>query len=207
MAPVERQERRIPLRAEDWVRAALDAATEGGTAAIGIEALAERLGATKGSFYWHFPSRDALVTAALEEWERGETEQVIERFALVRDPVERLRALALGAFLDRTGGLRDAALSASTADPIVGPIVRRVTRRRVEYLTHTFAELGWPPDGARHRALLVYSAYIGLFHHLRADPDRALDDDELRDYTDALVAALVHPYPGADGSRPAGPAS
>ena len=28
------------------------------------------LGMTKGSFYWHFKNRDALVAAALQLWER-----------------------------------------------------------------------------------------------------------------------------------------
>ena len=30
---------------------------------MAVEPLAKRLGATKGSFYWHFDNRDALIAA------------------------------------------------------------------------------------------------------------------------------------------------
>ena len=45
------------LSAEDWAVAALDVIAESGLAAVAVEPLAKRLGVTKGSFYWHFPSR------------------------------------------------------------------------------------------------------------------------------------------------------
>ena len=41
-----------------------------GLAAVAVEPLAARLGATKGSFYWHFRNRDAMLEAALQRWER-----------------------------------------------------------------------------------------------------------------------------------------
>lgn len=57
------------LSKEDWVRAALFAIADGGAAAVAVEPLAARLGATKGSFYWHFRSREQLIAEALEFWE------------------------------------------------------------------------------------------------------------------------------------------
>src|SRR5690606_7033358 len=57
------------LSAADWAQAALDVIAEQGVSAVAVEPLARRLGVTKGSFYWHFPSRDALLQAALERWE------------------------------------------------------------------------------------------------------------------------------------------
>lgn len=176
---------------DDWIQAALDAIAEGGLAAVTIDALAERVEATKGSFYWHFASRDAVVTAALEEWERAESEAVIERVRVVRDPEERLRALTLAAFEDRAGGLRDAALSASAEDPLVGPVLRRVTARRIGYLTELFEELGWVGRRARQRAVMVYASYVGLFHFLRASPDDDLTGGDVRAYTDELLDALT----------------
>ena len=53
------------LSADDWALAALDVIAEQGLAAVAVEPLARRLGVTKGSFYWHFPSREALLVAAL----------------------------------------------------------------------------------------------------------------------------------------------
>ena len=183
--------RRRPLSAADWVEAALTALAEGGLAAVAVEPLARRLGATKGSFYWHFPTRDALIAAALAEWERAETEQVIARVSVVRDPAERLRALAAASIEDRAGGLRDAALAASADHPLVQPVLQRVTARRLAYLSELFVELGWPAAMARRRGLLLYSSYLGLFHYLRATGPADLTDADLRAYSHDLVDAFV----------------
>src|SRR5215469_649514 len=74
MRDASRQRR---LTREDWVSAALGAIATGGLAAVGVEPLATSLGATKGSFYWHFKNRDALLEAAIERWERETTTDVI----------------------------------------------------------------------------------------------------------------------------------
>ena len=91
------------LSASDWIRAATDALVEGGVAAVAVEPLAVRLGTTKGSFYHHFENRDALLTAALDAWERSQTEEVIARLQLIPNPAERLRAVLTHALMDRVG--------------------------------------------------------------------------------------------------------
>src|ERR1700730_1307077 len=112
-----------PLSARDWVRAAMEAIVESGVTAVAVEPLAARLGTTKGSFYHHFPNRDALIVAALEDWEREQTEEVIDRMALIPDPGERLRAILAAALADRAGAIRDAALVASATHPLVEPFL------------------------------------------------------------------------------------
>ena len=89
----DKPDRRGRLSAEDWAQAALDLIAEQGVAAVAVEPLARRLGVTTGSFYWHFPSRDALLQAALERWEKVEQEQVFGQLEAIADPRERLRAL------------------------------------------------------------------------------------------------------------------
>ena len=85
--------RNARLSADDWAQAALDLIAEQGVSAVAVEPLARRLGVTKGSFYWHFPSRDALLQAALERWEAVEQESIFGSLEQVADPRERLRAL------------------------------------------------------------------------------------------------------------------
>src|SRR6266568_7036471 len=65
------------LTRDDWIIAALGAIADGGLAAVGVEPLAARLGATKGSFYWHFENRDALLEAAIRRWEKETTTDVV----------------------------------------------------------------------------------------------------------------------------------
>jgi AcrR family transcriptional regulator len=155
------------LTAGDWIAAAMDAIVREGPAAVAVEPLATRLGATKGSFYHHFANRDALIRATLEEWERAQTEAVIVRVELISHPGERLRAILAAAFGDRPGGIRDAALFAAAAHPLVKPVVNRVTERRVRYFTDRYIELGFPRARARRRALMLYLAYLGIFDAVR----------------------------------------
>jgi AcrR family transcriptional regulator len=180
-----------PLSAADWVRAAIDAILQGGVGAVAIEPLAARLGTTKGSFYHHFENRDALIVAALEEWERHETEVVIARMELIPEPAERLRAIMAAAFGDRAGAIRDAALASSATHPLVKPVVARVTERRLSYMTQVCIEAGLPAPQARRRVLLLYSSYLGLFEYLRVGLGDGFDELELGAYTQELLDALV----------------
>jgi AcrR family transcriptional regulator len=184
-----------PLSAADWVQAAMAAIVEGGVAAVAVEPLALRLGATKGSFYHHFPNRDALIGAAMEDWERAQTEAVIERLELIADPAARLRAVMAAALADRAGGIRDAALLASAGHPLIGPVVERVTGRRLGYMTEMYLGLGYAAPAARRRALLLYSSYLGLFGCLRAGIGGDQDEGDRRAYADELLAVLVPAAP------------
>jgi len=177
------------LSADDWAAAALVALAEGGLAAVAVEPLATRLGATKGSFYWHFANRDALLAATLERWERVGTEDVIAAIEAEPDLVARLPRLLTHA-LD--GGSRvELALQPSAAHPLVAPVLSRVTLRRLDYLTALFRDLGFEPDIARERSVLAYTAYLGHAQLTHATPDAA--PDPLRRYIESVTALLIAP--------------
>jgi AcrR family transcriptional regulator len=178
------------LSSQDWIKAATDALIKDGVASIAVESLAEKLGTTKGSFYHHFKNRDALIVAALEEWEREQTETVIEQLQLIRDPRQRLRAVIEAAITDRDGGIRDAAFLSAAHHLLVRPIVARVTARRLGYMADSFAELGMPRSEAQRRALLLYLSYLGLFNYLKT-LDVALSDGKLESYAQEVVKTLV----------------
>src|SRR3546814_7811782 len=78
------------LTADCWAEAALDAIAGGGLDAVAVEPLARRLGVTKGSFYWHFANRDALLRAALQRWEQTETDDIVARIGPESDPYVRI---------------------------------------------------------------------------------------------------------------------
>ena len=143
--------------AADWTEAALDALARGGLAAVAVEPLAKALGATKGSFYWHFADRKALLEATLELWERRDTERVIAAIDETQDVETRLRNLLRLAFTSvRDGsaggaGTVELALQASAAHPLVAPTLERVTKRRLALLTRLYTELGLSRARARDR--------------------------------------------------------
>jgi AcrR family transcriptional regulator len=182
------------LSAADWTAAALDALATGGIAAVAVEPLAARLGATKGSFYWHFSGRDALLEAALQRWERTDTEDVITGVESVPDARGRLHALlrtALAGDGAYRAGAIELALQSSATHPLVTPALGRVTRRRLDYLAALFAELGFPAAEAERRALLAYTAYLGHAQLAHATPDLAPGERDLPGYVDAVIAVLI----------------
>jgi AcrR family transcriptional regulator len=156
------------LSRDDWIAAALAAVADGGLAAVSVEPLAARLGATKGSFYWHFANRDALLEAAIGRWEKETTTDVAAEITAARDaPASQFRRLVAGvierAEQDRVGP----ALLASAAHPVVAAALERVTAARLTLTATVFERLGFAPAEASRRALLAYSAYLGhgqLFH-------------------------------------------
>ena len=186
------------LTPDDWVAAALSAIAEGGLAAAAVEPLAAHLGATKGSFYWHFANRESLLEAALASWERQTTTEVAARArAAAPDPAGQLRLLitevARIAETDRVG----LALLASAAQPAVAATLDRVTRHRLAILVTLFGELGLPPATARRRALLAYSAYLGHAQLSHTTPGLLPRGPAARhSYLDEVITTLTSRPPG-----------
>ncbi len=146
----------------DWEEAALRALASGGVHAVSIPQLARELGVTKGSFYWHFTSFEELLERSLRRWEERDRD-ALKRLGAVADPRARLEALFREAVdAPQAHGLY-IALSGS-AVPRVSAAIRRVSQKRVAFLVGAYQELGFSGGDARRRALLVYSAYIGLLH-------------------------------------------
>jgi AcrR family transcriptional regulator len=150
------------LTRDDWITAALGAIADGGLAAVGVEPLAARLGTTKGSFYWHFENRDALLEAAISRWEKETTTDVAAELTAAHDaPASQFRRLVVAvierAEQDRVGP----ALLASATHPSVAPALERVTADRLSLIATVLRRLGFSPAEARRRALLAYSAYLG----------------------------------------------
>ncbi len=182
------------LTAHDWTAAAVTALARGGIAAVAVEPIAASLGTTKGSFYWHFGNRDALLEAALLEWERTDTDDVIALVETEPDLHRRLRmllAVALGAGAARPGDRVELALQPTAGHPLVAPVLARVTARRLGYLADLFSALGFPPDEARQRSLLAYTAYLGHAQLAHATPAAAPTGEELSSYVDTVIATLT----------------
>lgn len=152
---------RRQLTPHDWSTAALRAMARGGVAAVSVNTLAGELEATRGSFYWHFKDRDALLTAALELWERDNTTALIVELRDIADPRQRLTALLTTALGQQDVSGLESAVVAHADHPAVAPVLRRVTGRRITYLTQLYTDLGMEPAPARRQAVTAYAAYLG----------------------------------------------
>lgn len=155
---------------DDWTLAALSAMAKGGIAAVAVDPIATELGISRGSFYWHFADRNALLVAALEMWELKATTEIIDAVAKVSDPRKRLEALFCEAFGDEGIAGLEPTLLAHADHPAVAPVLTRVTERRIEFIVRVCTDLGMPPVEARRHAVFIYATYLGWFQLRRAAP-------------------------------------
>ena len=192
MDPTPAKTERPPrLNAADWAQAALDLLGEQGLAAVGVEPLARRLGVTKGSFYWHFKSREALLTAALEHWESVEQETVFGQLEAISDPRERLRKLFLLVAHQAKTHIVYSELLKALDHPLVKPVMERVSERRFDYLCASFRQAGMGRAEAQHRARLAYAAYVGFLQLSLQLHQPRLHHDEFESYVDHVMRTLI----------------
>ena len=162
----KKQERLGP---DDWAEEALRALASGGLKALSVQGLARRLGVTKGSFYWHFKSRDQLLDSALKLWERRGSVQRFAQLDLLEEPRDRLRRLFASTLEDEATLALDFAIQVAADDPRIAPWAKRVNRRWVAWLTGVYWELGLEVEEAHLWALLCYSNYVGFLRIIRTE--------------------------------------
>jgi AcrR family transcriptional regulator len=186
-SPASRQN----LSVEDWARAALDAIAAGGLDAVAVEPLARRLGVTKGSFYWHFANREALIRAALELWERQETDDILDRVEPEPDPYARIVKLFKQANASYRSGRLYLAIAAGEDSPVVSPFVRRVSERRMNYLQECYRDLGFEASQARHWARFAYATFMGNLQIRRDTPEAMPTGPEFNQYLRLMISTLI----------------
>jgi AcrR family transcriptional regulator len=167
-----------------WIETGLRALAAGGPDAVRIEPLAQKLGVSKGGFYWHFTDRNALLEQMLESWERLVIDDVIERVegegGDARARLRRLFALASSnnEFQKVDLAIRDWA----RRDKAVAKRLRRVDNRRMEYMRSLFGDFCANEDDVEVRCMLAFSLFIGS-HFMATDHGR-------RSRADVLALAL-----------------
>lgn len=181
----------------DWVEAALLALARDGLAGVAVESLARSLGATKGSFYWHFTDRAELIAATLKLWEQRETIDVIARIEAISGPRERLTAIVSYAYSGVAAPSAAAGVLGAASDPRVGPVLTRVTRTRLAFVEQLYIDLGLAPEHATRQARLGYALYLGIGELRRADPDGDPTGEARSAYIDLAVNVMVAPARGS----------
>ncbi|MDZ7710363.1 MAG: TetR/AcrR family transcriptional regulator [Roseovarius sp.] len=170
------------LTRNDWLAAGLAALCETGPGALGAEPLARRVGATKGSFYWHFTDVPAYSAALLALW------QAAAETALEPDEGEpaaaRLRACAQAIAAPDPAPALDAepAIRAWAAtDPLAARAVATTDAARLDRLAALLATCGIAnPDMAR----LILGAAIGM----QALGGRQANRDAIGSLVDLILA-------------------
>ncbi len=186
---------------------------------VGVQAICERAGVKKGSFYHFFPSKQALTLAVIEEHLLISKRQILDQaFDPAQPPLERIRRFAARVYevqkelRDLTGQVLgcpfgNLALEMSTQDETLRRELQQVFRRLEGLLRDTVqeavarGELPGPVDAAATaRAMLAYMEGVMLL------AKTANDVELLRQLMPALTRLRVTPAE-ADGAAAAAPAA
>jgi AcrR family transcriptional regulator len=178
------------LSADDWTREALAQMAELGVAAVAVEPIARRLKVTKGSFYWHFPSRDALLQAALERWERDE-QAAYGALQSIQDPGQRLRALFQLITQHNKTHIIYSELLKGAEHPAVQTVLEHVLERRIGFLFSSFRQAGLNQKDALHRARMTYAVYVGFLQLEQANIRNRKPVDGADGYISHMMATLI----------------
>lgn len=178
-----RSARRPRKTRRDWIVAASESLTNFGVEGLRVERLARELGVTKGSFYWHFSTRDELIEAVLDQWEGDSVDRV---FAAVEARGGNARSRLL-LFWREARAVVQSKLDVSLRDWAAYDVraqnaVRRVDSARIRFLREHFYAMGADEADSEARALLMHSLLV-------AEPSTRADDHG-RARTDVIQDAL-----------------
>jgi AcrR family transcriptional regulator len=156
---------RSQLQRFDWLQQALEIFIDEGIDAIRITRLADDLGVTRGSFYWHFQNREDLLDSLVSYWKDKNTAAITESMA-------QASSLANGIFR-----FFETCIDAALFDPRLDLALREWARRspaihalvdaedttRVEALRQFYLRFDYSMPQALIRARVLYYSQIGFY--------------------------------------------
>ena len=147
------------LSKEEWLARSLEVLGKKGASELTVESLAQKLGVTKGSFYWHFKNRDNFFRQLIEYWDEQFTQTVIANISsLGVPPEERLLELMRLVLAKRLDRFEMPVRAWAQQNPALAPLVRSVDRHRMLFVKALFREMGFDEGEAdmRTRIFLTY---------------------------------------------------
>ena len=150
---------RTPRQA--WIDAGLALLGRSGPEAVRIETLAAELGVTRGGFYRQFRSRDELLEAMLDTWERRCVDDVLEQVENEGgDAEQKIRRAGMLTFTDELMQLDLVVRSWARTEPAALARLQRVDNARMDYVRGLLRSMKVAPDDVEAVALLLFSLVI-----------------------------------------------
>jgi TetR/AcrR family transcriptional regulator, transcriptional repressor for nem operon len=169
--------------------AALDLIWENSYGTTSVDAICERAGAKKGSFYYFFKSKSELAAAALEaEWNKKRSD-MDAMFSPTVPPIERFERYfdyvhdCLAARQKECGSILGCPMLSigseiSTQDPLVRETIDRILDKKINYFVSAIRDaqgqgLIDAPD-PQAKAKTLFACYHGVLAQARIQNDLAL---------------------------------
>jgi AcrR family transcriptional regulator len=154
------------LSRDDWVEGAILFLSQHSVGSLRLDLLVAQMGVTKGSFYWHFASREALLDAVLESWQTRMTRDIEAWLnSAAGTPAAQLRRLlhiGISSRPDVPGGPLELSLRDwARRDARVNKIVMGVDAERLRILKGLYLAAGLTDERADAQALLHMTYVVG----------------------------------------------
>ncbi len=159
------------LGREDWIRGALELLSESGVEGVKIVPLADRLGVTSGSFYWHFKNRRELYDALVEYWEREMTDAAMEFAKSIEPPEERIWRLMEHVMSAGLARFDLAIWHWAQTDAGARTAFRRTLGKRFAFAKWMFMQTGFSESQAEARGRLMVVYMMGESTLIPDPPD------------------------------------
>lgn len=191
----EKSERGWRGTPEVWLDAAYALLVEGGVDAVKVMPLAERLGLSRTSFYWHFADREALLSGLVDRWQSQNTANLVARCEAPAATITEAMLNLFDCWYDRKlfdSRLEFAMRTWSLTDPAVAAAMSGADTARLVAITGLFRRFGYSETEADTRARTLYLTQVGYI---------ALRSDERLDVRMGRVPAYVLTFCGVSPSE------
>jgi AcrR family transcriptional regulator len=148
-----------------WLDTARQMLIDDGVERVRIERIADKLGITRGGFYWHFKDRKALLDELVRDWEKTNTEAFI---AAIEEAPANFESRILRLFTLWIEGIFDADLEVAVRNwartsKAVTNAIQRADIQRLRFLETLFAAAQFSAQEANVRARVLYYTQIGYY--------------------------------------------
>ena len=147
-----------------WLDAAYELLVGAGVEAVKVMPLAERLGLSRTSFYWHFPDREALLAGLVERWKAKNTGNLVARCEAPAATITEAMLNLFDCWYDDAlfdSRLEFAMRTWSLTDPAVAAAMNEADATRVAAITALFRRFGYSEAEADTRARTLYLTQVG----------------------------------------------
>lgn len=172
------------LSQEEWLEEALKVLAAEGNRLLTVETLCNRLGVSRGSFYWHFKSKDEFLLAIIEFWEEKATTAIRDKLlSLSLSPQEKLLALIETIVSYKYSQFELPVRIWAMKEPKTKKVLQRIDRTRYETVRSLFEEMGYTGDELEMRTqscVIYYNFMNGYSIDMTTDKDAILRQNKLR---------------------------
>ena len=154
----------VKVTRDDWLRVAKDILISDGVDSVKVLVIGERLKVSRSSFYWYFESRQDLLDALLDAWQRGNTAALVRQAETQAPTITAavcnvFRCVVNPQLFDNKldFAVRDWARKSGS----VRRVLDQSDSRRLRALTEMFARYGYDELDAVTRARVLYFMQIG----------------------------------------------